>query len=148
MSNYNIIMKQGNVIALVSRIAEKSHRLIVRKLEEHGIDGIVPSHGDILVHLLSGEKFTMKDLAEKIHRTKPTVTVLIDKLVNLGYVVKEKSNGDSRVTFIKLTKKGFDLRPSFIEISESVNAVVYQGLSDKDAEDLEAALEIINQNIN
>lgn len=47
----------------------------------------------------------MKELAEKIFRKKPTVTVLVDKLVTLGYVIKEKSKADSRVTFIKLTEK-------------------------------------------
>jgi DNA-binding MarR family transcriptional regulator len=141
-------MKQGNLIALVSRISEKAHKLIVRELESHGIGGIVPSHGDILAQLLNGEKYTMKDLAEKIHRTKPTVTVLIDKLVNLGYVTKEKSSEDSRVTFIGLTEKGLGLKPSFIEISERLNAVVYKELSDEEAEYLEAALERINRNIN
>jgi MarR family transcriptional regulator, organic hydroperoxide resistance regulator len=140
-------MKQGNVIALLSRTAEKAHRLIVRELEAHGMDGIVPSHGEILVHLLTGEKYTMKDLAEKIHRTKPTVTVLIDKLVDLGYVTKEKSREDSRVTFVRLTERGLGLKPSFIEISARVNAIVYKDLSDEEAEYIEATLGKINRNL-
>ncbi|AIF53097.1 MarR family winged helix-turn-helix transcriptional regulator [Pelosinus sp. UFO1] len=147
MSNYNKVMRQGNAIALLSRITEKAHRLIIQELEAHGIDGIVPSHGSILVHLLTGEKYTMKDLAEKIHRTKPTVTVLVDKLVNLGYVTKEKSNEDSRVTFIKLTEKGLGLRTSFNAISEKLNAVVYKDLADEEAEYFEATLRKINQNL-
>jgi DNA-binding MarR family transcriptional regulator len=140
-------MKQKSVIALASRITEKAHRLIVRELEAHGIDGVVPSHGDILMNLLTGEKYIMKDLAEKIHRTKPTVTVLIDKLVDFGYVTKEKSNEDSRVTFIGLTEKGLGLKPSFIEISESLNAIVYKDLSDEEAELIEVILGKINRNL-
>jgi len=140
-------MKQKNVVALVSRITEKAHRLIVRELEARGIHGIVPSHGGILVHLFTGEKYTMKDLAEKIHRTKPTVTVLVDKLVALGYVTKEKSTEDSRVTFIGLTAKGVELKPSFIEISERVNAIVYKNLSDEEAENLEVTLGRISKNL-
>ncbi|WP_246588432.1 MarR family winged helix-turn-helix transcriptional regulator [Pelorhabdus rhamnosifermentans] len=111
------------------------------------MDGIVPSHGEILVHLLTGEKYTMKDLAEKIHRTKPTVTVLIDKLVDLGYVTKEKSREDSRVTFVRLTERGLGLKPSFIEISARVNAIVYKDLSDEEAEYIEATLGKINRNL-
>ena len=140
-------MKHNNVIALASRITEKAHRLIIRELEARGINGIVPSHGGILGHLFTGEKYTMKNLAEKIHRTKPTVTVLIDKLVNLGYVTKEKSREDSRVTFISLTEKGLELKPNFIEISESVNAIVYKDLSDEEAEYIEAMLGRINRNL-
>lgn len=146
MSNYNKNMKK-NVIALASRITEKSHRFIVRELEARGIEGIVPSHGGILVNLFTGEKYTMKDLAEKIHRTKPTVTVLIDKLVSLGYVTKEKSREDSRVTFISLTQKGLDLKPVFIEVSEIVNAIVYKGLSEEEVDSVETTLEKIKQNL-
>lgn len=103
---------------------------------------------EMLVHLFTSEKYTMKDLAEKIHRTKPTVTILIDKLVNLGYVTKEKSNEDSRVTFIGLTEKGLELKPTFIEISEKLNAVVYKNLSNEEAQYLEATLIKISQNLN
>lgn len=141
-------MKQGNAIALISRIAQKAHQLIVSELQAHGMDGIVPSHGEILLHLLTGEKYTMRELAEKIHRTKPTVTVLVDKLVNLGYVTKEKSNEDSRVTFIRLTEKGRGLKPTFIEISEKLNAVVYRDLSEEEAEVFEVTLKKVNQNLN
>ena len=136
------------MIALINSIAKKAHTLIVRELEAHGLEGIVPSQGDILVHLLTGKKYTMQELAEKIQRTKPTVTVLIDKLVALGYVTKEKSCEDNRVTFIRLTEKGWKLKPSFIEISERLNLVVYQNLSDQEAEYLETVLGKLNRNLN
>lgn len=136
-----------NAIALASRITDRAHKLIIRELEAHGIEGIVPSHGDILVSLLSGETYTMKDLAEKIHRTKPTVTVLVDKLVAYGYVTKVKSSEDSRVTFIELTKKGRALQPSFAEISAKLNAIVYKNLSDEEAELIERLLGKIDSNL-
>jgi DNA-binding MarR family transcriptional regulator len=140
-------MKRNNMIALMSRITEKANRLIVRELEARGIEGIVPSHGGILVHLFIGKKYTMKDLAEKIHRTKPTVTILVDKLVNLGYVAKERSSEDNRITFIRLTEKGLALKPSFDEISNKLNAIVYKDLSEKDAECMETLLGKINHNL-
>lgn len=136
-----------NAIALASRITEKAHRLIIRELEARGIEGIVPSHGGILMQLFTGEKYTMKDIAEKIHRTKPTVTVLVDKLVAFGYVTKEKSTEDSRVTFISLTEKGWGLKASFIEVSERVNAIVYKGISAEAAKQLEAVLVTIICNL-
>jgi DNA-binding MarR family transcriptional regulator len=141
-------MKRNNVVALTSRITEKANRLIIHELESNGIYGIVPSHGGIMVLLFTGVKYTMKDLAEKIHRTKPTVTVLVDKLVDLGYVTKDKSYEDSRVTFITLTEKGLALQPIFTAVSEKLNAIVYKDFSDDEAEYLENALEKINLNLN
>ncbi|SDL75381.1 MarR family protein [Dendrosporobacter quercicolus] len=89
----------------------------------------------------------MKVLAERIHRTKPTVTVLVDKLVDLGYVTKEKSYEDNRVTFIALTEKGVALKPVFTMISDKLNTIVYNGISDTEAENLERILEKINHNL-
>lgn len=141
-------MKENNIIALASRLTEKAHKLIIRELEARGINGIVPSHGGILLQLFSGETYTMKELAEKIYRTKPTVTVLIDKLVSLGYVTKEKSSEDSRNTWIRLTKKGEELKPSFIEISAVVNAIVYRGIKKEEAEVITRCLKKVLSNLN
>ncbi len=80
------------MIAIINSIAQKAHKLIVRELEAHGMEGIVPSHGDILAHLLTGSEYTMQDLAKKIHRTKHTVTRLDNKLVDLRYLTKRKSS--------------------------------------------------------
>lgn len=133
-------MKKGNALALISRIREKANRFIVRELENHGIKGIVPSHGDILVILFQGEKYTMKELADRINRSKPTVTVLIDKLVEYGYVEREKSSTDSRVTYIKLTGKGTKLKPIFDDISKKLDALLYGELNDGEPEIFENLL--------
>lgn len=145
MSNYNQSMKKSNAIALMSRIREKANKFIIRELAEHGVDGVVPSHGEIMVQLFTGRKYTMKELAEKIHRTKPTVTVLIDKLVDFGYVIKEKSAEDNRVTYIKLTPKGLALEPIFIEISEKLNHLVYSGLTESESLSFEKMLTEVNR---
>ncbi|PWR74729.1 MarR family winged helix-turn-helix transcriptional regulator [Methanospirillum lacunae] len=134
-------MSKGNAIALISRVREKANRLIVHELEEHGITGIVPSHGDILHFLYLEKCCTMKDLATKIHRSKPNVTVLVNKLVELGYVKKEKSTDDNRVTYISLTEKGESLKPVFIYVSKKLQKAVYGGLSDEESELLERLLQ-------
>ena len=69
-----------NLLALVSKIHEKGNRFIIEELKKNGAEGLVPSHGDILVCLYQNDKMTMKEIADKINRTRPTVTVLVDKL--------------------------------------------------------------------
>jgi MarR family transcriptional regulator, organic hydroperoxide resistance regulator len=133
-------MSAGNAIALISRVREKANRFIVSELEDHGIVGIVPSHGDILNILLREERCSMKELAGKIHRTKPNVTVLVEKLVDYGYVKKEKSSEDNRVTYITLTEKGENLRPVFLSISNKMQKIVYRGLTEEESANLETVL--------
>lgn len=140
-------MRDNNAIALMSRIREKANRLIVSELAKHGVEGIVPSHGEIMLYLFSDREYTMQELAGKIHRAKPTVTVLVDKLVSFGYVTKEKNPADNRATIIRLTAKGRSLGPVFVEISARLNAVVYGGLTEEEAEAFERTLRAANANL-
>ena len=140
-------MKQSNALSLISQIRNKADRFIMQELSLNGITGLAPSHGEILAQLFSKEELTMKDIAEKIRRSKPTVTVLIDKLVVCGYVIKLKSEADSRVTFIRLTPAGLALQPLLQSISGKLNTRVYAGMSSADAVALEAILSRIERNL-
>ena len=131
------------LLSLVSKIHEKGCRFIVEALKENGADGLVPSHGEILVCLYQYNKMTMKDIADKIHKTRPTVTVLVDKLEKLGYVKREVSSEDSRYTYIILTKKGEDFKPVFERISNDLNDMLYKNLSMSEADKLEQLLKKI-----
>ena len=131
------------MLSLVSKIHEKGNRFIVEELKNNGAEGLVPSHGDILVCLYKNGKMTMKDIANCIHRTKPTVTVLVDKLEKLGYLKREASDEDSRSTNIVLTQKGEDFQATFEKISKNLNEMLYKNLSDKEIEILEELLKKI-----
>ena len=128
------------MLSLVSKIHEKGNRFIVEELKNNGAEGLVPSHGDILVCLYKNSKMTMKDIANCIHRTKPTVTVLVDKLEKLGYLKREASDKDSRFTNIVLTQKGEDFQTTFEKISKDLNEMLYKNLSNKEVEILEELL--------
>ena len=89
----------------------------------------------------------MKEIADKIHRTKPNVTVLVNKLERLGYVKREDSKTDSRYTYIVLTQKGKKFEPVFKKISISLNNKIYKNLSETETEQLDNILKKINNNL-
>ncbi len=128
------------MLSLVSKIHEKGNRFIIEELKNNGAKGLVPSHGDILVCLYKNGKMTMKDIADSIHRTKPTVTVLIDKLEKLGYLKRVASAEDSRSTNIVLTQKGEDFKAIFEKISKDLNKMLYKNLSLEESELIEKLL--------
>ena len=130
----------NEMLSLVSKIHEKGNRFIIEELKNNGAEGLVPSHGDILVCLYKNGKMTMKDIANRIHRTKPTVTVLVDKLEKLGYLKRESSDKDNRCTYIVLTQKGEDFKVIFERISEELNKVLYKYLSPEESELMEELL--------
>ena len=128
------------ILSLISKIHEKGNRFIIEELKNNGVDGLVPSHGDILVCLYKNNKMTMKDIANCIHRTKPTVTVLVDKLEKLGYLKRAASDKDNRSTYVILTQKGEDFKATFDQISKNLNKMLNKNLSDNEVKILEELL--------
>ena len=133
-------MENKSALSLTSRIREIGNSFIIRKLKEYGLTNLAPSHGDILFYLYKKDNSTMKDIADKIHRTKATLTVLIDKLEENGFVTREKSSQDNRNTLIALTDKGKKLKPIFEQISKELNNLLYNNFTEEEAYLLDSLL--------
>ena len=113
-------MKTSHIIDLVSRVRAKAGAFIMEEFKRHGVEGLVPSHGAILDILYEEGEVPMKELARRIGRDKSTVTTLVAKLVDLGYVKRSPDPGDGRVSLISLTGKGIEFRGVFDDISKSL----------------------------
>ncbi len=135
------------VVSLIARIRRKGNKLIIKELKKHNIKGLDTSHGDIIGALFMKNVLTMNELANIIEKDKSTVTALINKLANLGYVERVKSEIDNRVTFITLTKKSKALWPVFMNISEKLLSTVYKGFSDTEKDMLIKLLSKIDKNL-
>lgn len=122
----------GSFVSFLSRTLAEANRFIVDQLKQRGLSDLVPSHGDILVHLFAHEPVTMQELAQAINRDPSTVTALVRKLSDAGYVRTAKAAGDKRVTEVSLTEKGAGLRDDFAAISAKLLDTQMQGIDDGD----------------
>ncbi|TKJ91046.1 MarR family transcriptional regulator [Paenibacillus sp. CFBP13512] len=135
-------MLNYNACAIISKIRDDVNKLIITELAKNNITDVVPSHGDILCFLYSEKgSLSVNTLAQKVHRTQPTVTVLVNKLEKLGYVKRLKNDEDQRITMVHLTDKGWELEPIFNQVSEAINHKVYSRLSEQEQEQFEYLLE-------
>lgn len=139
-------MEIRDAVSLISKIRGKVNRFIVSEMTKHGIDGIGTSHGDIIYALFTAPRLTMADISRGINKDKATVTALVDKLVRLGYVTKERDSGDSRVVYVALTPKGSGLQPVFETISKDMLDRFYSNITDDEKENLLRILKKINNN--
>ena len=135
------------IISQIARIHEQMNRLIVQELQRRNITGIVTSHGDILAALFKYEELTMLEVAHLIRRDKSTVTALVNKLMNAGFIEKYQSETDRRVMCIRLTEKGRQLQPDFSAISDTLLTRIYRGFSEEEQQILIALLHRIQKNI-
>ena len=140
-------METRDIISLLSKIRDKVNRFLVAEMGKHGIDGIGTSHGDIIYALFESPRLAMADISRRIHKDKSTVTALVDKLVRLGYVIKEKDREDTRVVYVALTPRGHDLKPVFESISKEMLEQLYRDVTEKEKEDLLYVLKKIYDNL-
>jgi MarR family transcriptional regulator, organic hydroperoxide resistance regulator len=147
MPNYIVIMeKTEGMIALVSAVREKANRYITGQLKKRGIMDIAAPHGGIFVNLFGNGELSMGEIAQRIDRDKSTVTALVKRLVELGYLETSASAADSRVTIVKLTGKGLALESDFRDISKGLQETAYQGFSDLEKDVLVRLLMRVNSN--
>ncbi len=135
-----------DTVSQLSHTLAQANRFISMRLEEQGLHGIAPSHGDIFVQLFSQNELPMSDLAQRISRDPSTVTALVKKLVAEGYVLTSKQAGDKRVTLVSLTDKGRKLKPTFEAISNELERVQCNNLAEEDLQALDHALRIMQNN--
>ena len=141
------MMKHTRAIFLISKIRERANKFILADLAQQGITNLAPSHGDILVCLYHRQRLTMKEIAEIIHRTKPTVTVLVNTLVELGLVKKNQAEEDSRVIYVELTEQGQELQQIFEKISTDLVTKVFRNIEQSEIKKLEASLQRMLDNL-
>ena len=128
-----------------ARTAFLLRKFIEERMQQSGIEDIVPAHGDVLVVLFEHGCVTMSELARHSARTKATTTVLVDKLVKCGYAERCSNSADARSCLIKLTAKGRALKPVFENISSAMDAIFVDALGKEKAQELQDALaELIN----
>lgn len=132
--------KKQNVLRLLCELQESTNRFITDYIEKYESECLVPSHANLLMMLFSGREFSMGDLAREIHRTKSTVTTLVEKLIRCGYVTRERCPHDGRVVYIRLTEKGWGLKTVFEELFAKLEQLFLGDFSQEETDDLEQTL--------
>ncbi|SHI00908.1 MarR family winged helix-turn-helix transcriptional regulator [Clostridium grantii] len=139
-------MKADNTISKISRIKEYTNKLIVEELINRGYNGLAPSHGDIIAALLKKGEMTKTEISNSICRDRSTVTVLVRKLNELGYLSTRTNEEDSRYSMVFLTEKGKELKEDFIEISEKLYSIQYIGMTEEQIKSFKDGLEMVYDN--
>lgn len=123
-----------DIVQTISDLRTLAHAFILECLEEEGIVGLVPSHGAVLATLYREGPLPMKAISNRIRRDKSTLTVLVRKLEELGYVAREPDEKDSRVVLVHLTEKSRASREVFEGISSRLLARVWGDTPEEERE--------------
>ncbi len=122
--------------------------LLTRKIEEIEVDIIENNelaklsrkqiyYLDIINQLKNP---TLGELAEKLGLSKPSITVIVEKLVLSGHLMKVKSDADRRVSHIHLGEKGKTIAQLHDEIHLRIEAFLTKSLDTNEIEQLTTIL--------
>lgn len=116
-------------------------------LNDYGLNGIAPSHGSILIALDRTDSLTMGELATAVDRDKSTLTVLVNRLEQLGYVRRLPDAQDLRITRISLTERARKARRKFTMVSQRMNREFFAGFEDTELNELRRLLTKLQSNL-
>ena len=93
----------------IAKMAGAIHRELSHKLDSICSGGrLTISHMVILELLAERESSNMSELSKTLNFTMPAATAIIDKMIELGLVKRDRSTEDRRIVVVSLTAKGKD----------------------------------------
>jgi DNA-binding MarR family transcriptional regulator len=120
--------RRDNTAHLISAARRAINQFLVDAMRSHDMGTFAPSHGDIVAVLLYSGATTMTALAERINRDRSTVTTLVQRLSDEGYVTFRDNPDDARSRLVYLTEKGLNLQATFETISSELAATLWDGV--------------------
>ena len=131
---------------LISKIHHLSGRIFARMLKEYEIE-INPAQGRILFVLWREDGIPIRELAKRTSLGKSTLTSMLDRLEEAGYIVRERSKADRRAILVKRTDKDRAAQAAYERVSKAMGDVYYAGLSEAKIDGFERLLERILDNL-
>jgi DNA-binding MarR family transcriptional regulator len=132
---------------LISKIKQISERIFDKKLRQYGIGDLNTAQGRIIFSLWRQNNMPITELARRTALGKTTLTSMLDRLEQSGYVVSRADQKDKRKTIIALSEKSKLLERRYSAVSREMTALFYEGLSDKQIDEFEDSLRHILANL-
>ena len=89
------------------------------------------SHIEIMYYIAEHQNPTMKDIAGYLQITPPSVTALVEAMVEHGLVKRESTSGDRRTVRIRLTPKAVKLQKALQVKKTKLLTLLLKKLSDE-----------------
>jgi DNA-binding MarR family transcriptional regulator len=133
----NFLFALGEVQRLMRAYADK----------EAARYGITRAQWAVLAKVERSEGLKQTELAEQLEMQPITLTRLIDKLCDNGWIERRGDDNDRRVNRLYLKKAARPLLGKLAGLKSEITAAALEGISPAEAERLVAQLESIKENV-
>ncbi|MCI8286469.1 MAG: MarR family transcriptional regulator [Lachnospiraceae bacterium] len=123
----------------ITRIKHLQARIFEKLLTENEIE-ISSGQGRILFVLWKEDNLTVSEISQKTSLAKNTVSIIVDGMVQKGFLARNINPANRRQTIISLTEYAKALQEKYEQVSQQMNHLFYQGFSDEEREEFEGYL--------
>lgn len=132
---------------LISRIKQMGTRIFDRMLAASGIDSFNGAQGRILYVLWQNDAISISSLSAQTSLANTTLTAMLDRMENMGLIVRKPDPKDRRNRLIALTEKAKSLQEDYTKISQKMNEIYYDGFTETEIMQFESYLQRILNNL-
>lgn len=132
---------------LIGKIYHVGGRVFARLLKSCGIEEFNPAQGRIIFALWQGDGIPIQTLAARTALKKSTLTSMLDRLEEDGWITRERSADDRRSIHIRLTDKHLEHQDRYVAVSAEMSELFYAGLSPSEIDRFEDTLRRILANV-
>ena len=132
---------------LMAKIHQVSGRIFNRKLKDYKIEELNPAQGRIMFVLWREDGIPIQELAKKTSLGKSTLTSMLDRLENTGFIKRVHSDKDRRIILIFRTEKDKAFQNLYAKVSTEMNDLYFKDFTKEEMDDYESYLRRIFENL-
>ena len=137
----NVSENRREIISMIKELANYFNNIRDELCEPYGISSIQAIIIlDIYYH---PEERKITDICKRLYKSTNSISPLINRLVEKGYLVKEHSKEDKRITYVSLTNKTQEIINSILVDVSDYTWPFFEALSDEQFEKIYDALKLL-----
>jgi DNA-binding MarR family transcriptional regulator len=126
-------MEKGFESFQVAMLIKEIYSMVMNNIECGLIDSGLTHQQTMVIKLVAHKKeLTISELCEEMALTKGTVSGIVSRLEDAGYVNKVKHNDDKRTTYVVFSDKGKEFAKEYRDVMSNSFKSVFNNFSDEE----------------
>ncbi len=139
--------RQREAGILIAKIHQLSGRIFNQKLKNNKLDKLNPAQGRIMFVLWNKNSLPIHELSKETQLSKSTLTSMLDRLEEAGYIKRTPSKKDRRKIIINLIKVDKEFEQNYINVSNKMLNLFYNDFSEEEIDLFESFLKRLLDNL-
>ena len=132
---------------LIAKIHQLSQRIFSKILKKAKLTELNPAQGRIMFVLWREDNISIHELSKRTLLSKSTLTSMLDRLEQSGFIKRLHSKTDRRKILIQLTDEDKSFQTKYVDVSKDMTNIYYNNFDEQEIDEFEKYLDRILNNL-